>query len=179
MPQTLEENYRQTTQEVSKALQDGGRRVTLRDRLGKRFNRTIIGICLVFIVAAAGLYLERWSAEREHIAGTAERGGTRSENARKCDEGLVADMARIGCADDCDGSGGRGFPRLPQLCGFPQFTACEESFADVLLGHLAVAGLGQRVPEDDVARPAIARAAAFEIVVSCARIISTICQPTR
>src|SRR5246500_2150952 len=58
MPQTLEENYRQTTQEVvPKALQDGGRRGTLRDRLGKRFNRTIIGICFVFVVAAAGLYL--------------------------------------------------------------------------------------------------------------------------
>jgi membrane fusion protein, multidrug efflux system len=65
MPQTLEENYRQTTQEVSKALQDGGRRVTLRDRLGKRFNRTIIGICLVFIVAAAGLYLYARSASYE------------------------------------------------------------------------------------------------------------------
>jgi membrane fusion protein, multidrug efflux system len=65
MPQTLEENYRQTTQEVSKALQDGGRRVTLRDRLGKRFNRAIIGICLVFIVAAAGLYLYARSASYE------------------------------------------------------------------------------------------------------------------
>jgi membrane fusion protein (multidrug efflux system) len=65
MPETLEENYRQTTQEVPKALQDGGRRVTLRDRLGKRFNRTIIGICLVFIVAVAGLYLYAQSASYE------------------------------------------------------------------------------------------------------------------
>jgi membrane fusion protein, multidrug efflux system len=65
MPQTLEENYRQTTQEIPKALQDGGRRVTLRDRLGKRFNRTIIGICLVFVVAAAGLYLYAQSASYE------------------------------------------------------------------------------------------------------------------
>jgi membrane fusion protein, multidrug efflux system len=65
MPQTLEENYRQTTQEVSKALQDGARRVTLRDRLGRRFNRTIIGISLVFIVAAAGLYLYAQSASHE------------------------------------------------------------------------------------------------------------------
>ncbi|MBV8279916.1 MAG: HlyD family secretion protein [Verrucomicrobia bacterium] len=65
MPQTLEENYRQTTQEVSKALQDGARRVTLRDRLGKRFNRTIIGIALVFIAAAAGLYLYAQSASYE------------------------------------------------------------------------------------------------------------------
>ncbi len=48
---------------------------------------------------AAGLDLDRWSAEREHTAGATERGGTRSENARKCDEGLVADMARIDCAD--------------------------------------------------------------------------------
>jgi membrane fusion protein (multidrug efflux system) len=65
MPQTLEENYRQKTQEVSKALQDVPRRATLRDRLGKRFNRTIIGICLVFIVAAAGLYLYAQSASYE------------------------------------------------------------------------------------------------------------------
>jgi membrane fusion protein, multidrug efflux system len=65
MPQTLEENYRQTTQEVPKALQDGARRVRLRDRLGKRFNRTIIGICLVFILAAAGLYLYAQSASYE------------------------------------------------------------------------------------------------------------------
>jgi len=65
MPQTLEENYRQTTQEVPKALRDGPRKVTLRDRLGKRFNRTIIGICLVFIVAAAGLYLFAKSASYE------------------------------------------------------------------------------------------------------------------
>src|ERR1700758_5681324 len=65
MPQTLEENYRQTTQEIPKALQDGARRVTLRARLGKRFNRTIIGISLVFIVAAAGLYLFAKSASYE------------------------------------------------------------------------------------------------------------------
>ena len=65
MPQTLEENYRQTTQEVPKALQDGARRITLRDRLGKRFKRTIIGISLVFIVAAAGLYLYAQSASHE------------------------------------------------------------------------------------------------------------------
>jgi membrane fusion protein (multidrug efflux system) len=65
MPQTLEENYRQTTQEVPKALQGGQRRVTLRDRLGKRFNRTIIGIGFVFIVAVAGLYLYAQSASYE------------------------------------------------------------------------------------------------------------------
>jgi membrane fusion protein, multidrug efflux system len=65
MPQTLEENYRQTTQEIPKALRDGGRRVTLRDRLGKRFNRTIIGTCLVFIVTVVGLYLYAQSASYE------------------------------------------------------------------------------------------------------------------
>ena len=65
MAQTLEENYRQTTQEVRKALQDGERRVTLRDRLGKRFNRTLIGIGFVFIVAAAGLYFYAQSASYE------------------------------------------------------------------------------------------------------------------
>ena len=65
MPQTLEKNYRQTTQEIPKGLQDGARRVTLRDRLGKRFNRTIMGISLVFIVAAAGLYLYAQSASHE------------------------------------------------------------------------------------------------------------------
>jgi membrane fusion protein, multidrug efflux system len=65
MPQTLEENYRQTTQEVQKARQDVPRKATLRDRLGKRFNRTIIGVFLVFIVAAAGLYLYAQSASYE------------------------------------------------------------------------------------------------------------------
>jgi membrane fusion protein, multidrug efflux system len=65
MPQTLEENYRQTTQEVPKARQDVPRRAPLRDRFGKRFNRTVIGICLVFIVAAAGLYLYAKSASYE------------------------------------------------------------------------------------------------------------------
>jgi len=56
MAQTLEENYREATQEVSKALQDGARKLTLRDRLGKRFKRTMLGIGLVFVVAMAGLY---------------------------------------------------------------------------------------------------------------------------
>lgn len=65
MPQTLEENYRETTQEVSKALQDGARKVTLRERLGKRFKRTMIGIGLVFIVAVAGLYLYAQAASYE------------------------------------------------------------------------------------------------------------------
>src|ERR1700712_3456628 len=67
--------------------------------------------------------------------------------------------AEIGFRDDCERSGGRGFPRLPQVCGFPQFAPGEELFADVLLGDLAVGGLGQRVPEEHVARPAVARAA--------------------
>ncbi|HXM05766.1 MAG TPA: biotin/lipoyl-binding protein, partial [Chthoniobacterales bacterium] len=65
MAQTLEENYRETTQEVSKALQDGARRVTLRERLGKRFNRTIVGIGLVFVVALAGLYFYAQAASYE------------------------------------------------------------------------------------------------------------------
>ena len=65
MAQTLEEDYRQTTQEVLKGLPRGARRVTLRDRLGKRFNRTIIGICFVFIVSAAGLYFYAQSATYE------------------------------------------------------------------------------------------------------------------
>jgi membrane fusion protein, multidrug efflux system len=65
MAQTLEENYRETTQEVSKALQDGARKVTLRDRLGKRFKRTIFGIGLVFIVAMAGLYFYAQAASYE------------------------------------------------------------------------------------------------------------------
>jgi membrane fusion protein, multidrug efflux system len=65
MAQTLEENYRETTQEVSKALQDGARRVTLRERLGKRFNRTIIGIGLVFVVALAGLHFYAQAATYE------------------------------------------------------------------------------------------------------------------
>jgi membrane fusion protein, multidrug efflux system len=64
MPQTLEENYRQRTQEVPKTLQDVPRR-SLRDRLGKRFNRTIIGIGFVFIVAVAGLYFYARSASYE------------------------------------------------------------------------------------------------------------------
>jgi membrane fusion protein (multidrug efflux system) len=65
MPQILEENYRQTTEVVSKVLPDGIRRATLRDRLGKRFNRTIIGICLVFFVTAVGLYYYAQSATYE------------------------------------------------------------------------------------------------------------------
>src|SRR4051812_30576985 len=54
--------------------------------------------------------------------------------------------SRIGGADDCDGSGRRGFPRLPQRCGFPQLAMREELFAHVLLGDLAVRGPGQRAP---------------------------------
>ena len=57
MAQTLEENYRQTTEDVPKVLGDRGGRLTLRDRLGKRFFRTMVGIALVFVAAAAGLYL--------------------------------------------------------------------------------------------------------------------------
>ncbi len=65
MAQTLEENYRETTQEVSKALQDGARKLTLRDRLGKRFKRTMLGIGLVFVVAMAGLYFYAQAASYE------------------------------------------------------------------------------------------------------------------
>jgi membrane fusion protein, multidrug efflux system len=65
MAQTLEENYRKTTQEVSKALPEGSRKRTLRDRLGKRFNRTIIGINLVLIAAVLGLYFYAQSATYE------------------------------------------------------------------------------------------------------------------
>ena len=65
MAQILEENYRRTTEDVSKALPDGIRRATLRERLGKRFNRTVIGICLVFVVAAVGLYFYAQSASYE------------------------------------------------------------------------------------------------------------------
>src|SRR5260370_33344278 len=56
MAQTLEENYRETTQDVPKALPERARRATLRDRLGKRFVRTMVGIGLVFVVAAARLF---------------------------------------------------------------------------------------------------------------------------
>jgi membrane fusion protein (multidrug efflux system) len=65
MAQTLEENYRQITEEVSKALPASARRATLRDRLGRRFKRTIFGICLVFLAAAVGLYLYAQSASYE------------------------------------------------------------------------------------------------------------------
>lgn len=65
MPQTLEENYRETTQEVPKAVPDRARRATLRDRLGKRFIRTMVGIGLVFVVAAAGLYYFAHAASYE------------------------------------------------------------------------------------------------------------------
>jgi membrane fusion protein (multidrug efflux system) len=56
MAQTLEENYRESTQDVPRALERVARRLTLRERLGKRFLRTMFGIGLVFIVAVAGLY---------------------------------------------------------------------------------------------------------------------------
>src|SRR5260221_13533176 len=65
MAQTLEENYRETTQDVPKALPERARRVTLRDRLGKRFVRTKVGIGLVFVVAAAGLYFYAPAASYE------------------------------------------------------------------------------------------------------------------
>ena len=65
MAQTLEENYRETTQDVPKALPERARRVTLRDRLGKRFVRTMVGIGLVFVVAAAGLYFYAQAASYE------------------------------------------------------------------------------------------------------------------
>jgi membrane fusion protein, multidrug efflux system len=65
MPQTLEENYREITEKVSKALPGGARRVTLRDRLGRRFKRTIFAICLVFLAAAVGLYLYGQAASYE------------------------------------------------------------------------------------------------------------------
>jgi membrane fusion protein (multidrug efflux system) len=56
MAQTLEENYRQTTPDVPPVVEGRPRRLTLRDRLGKRFVRTMFGISFVFILAAAGLY---------------------------------------------------------------------------------------------------------------------------
>jgi membrane fusion protein, multidrug efflux system len=65
MPQTLEENYRETTQDVPEAVPDRARGATLRDRLGKRFIRTMVGIGLVFVVAAAGLYYFAHAASYE------------------------------------------------------------------------------------------------------------------
>jgi membrane fusion protein, multidrug efflux system len=65
MPQTLEENYRETTQDVPKAVPVRARRATLRDRLGKRFIRTMVGIGLVFVVAAVGLYYFAHAASYE------------------------------------------------------------------------------------------------------------------
>jgi len=65
MPQTLEENYRETTEDVPKAVPDRARRATLRDRLGKRFIRTMAGIGLVSVVAAAGLYYFAQAASYE------------------------------------------------------------------------------------------------------------------
>jgi membrane fusion protein, multidrug efflux system len=65
MAQTLEENYRETTQDVPKALPETAPRATLRDRLGKRFVRTMVGIGLVFVVAAAGLYFYAQGASYE------------------------------------------------------------------------------------------------------------------
>lgn len=65
MAQTLEENYRETTQEVPKAVPDRVRRATLRDRLGKRFNRTLVGMGLVFVAAVAGLYYFAQAASYE------------------------------------------------------------------------------------------------------------------
>jgi membrane fusion protein, multidrug efflux system len=64
MAQTLEENYRQTTQEVSKALPEA-RKITLRERLGKRFKRTIIGIGVVLVAAVVVLHFYAQSCTYE------------------------------------------------------------------------------------------------------------------
>src|SRR5260221_745136 len=56
MAQTLEVEFRKTREEVSNDRRKDRGRATLRDRLGKRFKRTLFGIGLGLILAVGGLY---------------------------------------------------------------------------------------------------------------------------
>src|SRR5260221_9484452 len=56
MAQTLEVEFRKTREEVGNDRRKDRGRATLRDRLGKRFKRTLFGIGLVLILAVGGLY---------------------------------------------------------------------------------------------------------------------------
>src|SRR5258707_4036645 len=57
MPQTLERELREGRhQDVPADWRSKGRRASLRDRFGKRFKPTVVGIGLVLVLAVAGLY---------------------------------------------------------------------------------------------------------------------------
>jgi membrane fusion protein (multidrug efflux system) len=57
MPETLEKDVRESSPNVPANFESRGRKASLRDRLGKRFFRTLFGVGLVLILAVAGLYL--------------------------------------------------------------------------------------------------------------------------
>ena len=65
MAQTLEVEFRKTREEVSNDRRKDRGRATLRDRLGKRFKRTLFGIGLVLILAVGGLYFFAQTASYE------------------------------------------------------------------------------------------------------------------
>jgi membrane fusion protein (multidrug efflux system) len=57
MPETLEKDVRKSSLNVPANFESRGGKASLRDRLGKRFFRTLFGVGLVLILAVAGLYL--------------------------------------------------------------------------------------------------------------------------
>jgi membrane fusion protein, multidrug efflux system len=57
MPETLEKEVHESSHRVPANFGRTGRKAWLRDRFGKRFFRTLLGIGLVPILAVAGLYL--------------------------------------------------------------------------------------------------------------------------
>jgi len=56
MPQTLERDLRESSQDVSTDWRSEKRRASLRDRFGKRFKPTLVGIGLVLVLAVVLLY---------------------------------------------------------------------------------------------------------------------------
>jgi membrane fusion protein (multidrug efflux system) len=56
MPQTLERDLRESSQDVPADWRIRERKASLRDRFGKRFKRTLVGIGLVLVLAVVGLY---------------------------------------------------------------------------------------------------------------------------
>ena len=56
MPQTLERDLRESSPDVPADWRSEKRRASLRDRFGKRFKRTLVGIGLVLVLAVGGLH---------------------------------------------------------------------------------------------------------------------------
>src|SRR5580700_5807435 len=111
MPETLEKDVRKSSPNVPAKFESRGGNASLRDRLGKRFFRTLFGVGLVLILAVAGLYLFAQSMSYQstddafiegHVTGVAPKIAGRIDKVFVGDNQLVQKGAPIAEIDPRD-----------------------------------------------------------------------------